>query len=238
MQAIILSAGFSTRLKPLTDALPKVMLPIGGKPLLEHQIEQLKRHGVREIFINLHFLPEVITNYFGNGSRFGVKIFYKFEPKILGTAGGIKNFKNEISGPFFTVYGDILNFINYAKFKERFDEIVGAVGIGIVGDTDHPHDSDLVEVDKDLRFLRIHPKPHKKPLENHKSMKGVYIFKKEILDYIPENTYYEIDHQLLPDILNRKLKFYGYETEGYLKDIGTTERYQKAQEDYFEMSKN
>ena len=97
-QAIILSAGFGTRLRPLTDSMPKVMVPLAGKPLLEHHILQLKKHGVTEFFINLHYLPDVITKYFGDGSKLGVKIHYVLEaPEILGTAGGVKSFEKNLA---------------------------------------------------------------------------------------------------------------------------------------------
>lgn len=233
MQAIILSAGFGTRLKPFTNKMPKVMVPIDGRPLLEHHIEQLKKYGVRDILINLHYLPEIIMDYFGDGSKFGVKILYKYEPEILGTAGGVKNFENKIKDSFLVIYGDVLNFIDYNKFEKYFHKKTDTIGVEIIGKTDHPHDSDLVEIDANLKFIKIHQKPHEKLPKNYKSMKAAFIFKKEILNYIPENKYYEIDHQLLPDILSRRLNFYGYKSGDYLNDIGTIERYQKAQEDYF-----
>lgn len=238
MQAIVLSAGFGTRLMPLTETMPKVMVPIGGKPILDHHIEQFKKYGVNEFLINLHYLPDVIKNYCGDGSKWGVKITYKYEPDILGTAGGIKNFENEITGPFFLVYGDIFSFADYGKFKDYFEKKPDAIGMEMVGDTDHPHDSDLAEVDESLRFLKVHKKPHKELPEKYKSMKAVFIFKKEILNHIPGNSYYEIDHQLLPSILDEGLNFYGYEGGDYLKDIGTMERYLKAQDDYNKLFKN
>jgi NDP-sugar pyrophosphorylase family protein len=99
-QAVILSAGIGTRLRPLTDNLPKVMAPIGGKPLLERHFEQFKKYGIKEFFINLHYLPEKITDYFGDGSKWGIKIVYKHEPEILGTAGGVKNFEGVLKNNF------------------------------------------------------------------------------------------------------------------------------------------
>lgn len=232
MQAIILSGGFGTRLRPLTDNMPKVMVPIGGKPVLEHHVEHLKKIGITDILINLHYLPEVIKNHFGDGSRFGVDITYRYEPEILGTAGAVKNFEDRLQEEFLVIYGDILSFVDYRKFKDFFDKKPDAIGAEIVGDTDHPFDSDLAEIDGDLRFKKIHTKPHNQIPEKYKSMKAIFILRKEILDFIPQGKYYEIDHQLLPDILSRGFDFYGYETADYLKDVGTMERYQKAQEDY------
>ena len=235
MQALILCAGLGTRLKPLTDAVPKVMLPIGAKPLLEHHFEQFEKHGVKEFLINLHYLPDKITDYFGNGSKWGIRITYKYEPEILGTAGAMRNFENEIKGPFFLIYGDIFSLVNYEKLKNYFIDKKDALGVEIIGGTDHPLDSDLVETDNNLRFKKIYKKPHKELPKKFKSMKAVFVFKKEILQHIPERQYYEIDHQLLPEILAKGEKFYGYETNDYLKDIGTLERYRRVQEDYISL---
>src|SRR3989344_995131 len=105
-QAVILSAGFGTRLEPITHGkIPKVMIPLQGKPILEWHIERLKSFGVEEIFINLFCLPEVIKNYFGDGSKWGVKIHYVVEePEIRGTAGGLKDFEGTLAENFFVVY--------------------------------------------------------------------------------------------------------------------------------------
>jgi mannose-1-phosphate guanylyltransferase len=228
-QAVILSAGFGTRLRPLTNHLPKVMVPLLGKPLLEHHLNQFKRHGVNEFFINLHYLPEVIRNYFGDGRKWDVSIKYHLEPEILGTAGGLKNFEADLKDLFFVIYGDIFSLVNYSKMLEAFARRKDAVGMVVVGDTDHPHDSDLAEVDKAMRLVSLRPKPHQSfPLEG-KAMKGCYIFRKDVLGLIPFGQYYEIDHDLLPALLARGKRLYGYETKDYLKDIGTPERLKEVE---------
>ena len=229
MQALILCAGLGTRLKPLTDSVPKVMLPIGAKPLLEHHFEQFKKHGVKEFLINLHYLPDKVTDYFGNGSKWGIRITYKYEPEILGTAGAVKNFEKEIKDDFFLIYGDVLSLVNYSKLLDFYQKRTPCSGIEMVGETDHPLDSDLVELDNNFRFIKIYQKPHQKLPQTYYSMKGVFIFNQEILDFIPDNQYYEIDHQLLPKIIWDN-SFYGYlqQKDDYIKDIGTPERYQEA----------
>ncbi|MEK7507750.1 MAG: nucleotidyltransferase family protein [Patescibacteria group bacterium] len=230
-QAVILSAGLGTRLRPLTDNIPKVMVPLSGKPLLEHHILQFKKYGVSEFFINVHYLPTVITNYFRDGSKWGVKIVYHVEGKILGTAGGVKGFERQLDESFFVVYGDMFSLVDYSKMSETFREKpADALGMMIVGENDHPQDSDLVEVSDDLKFLKIYSKPHRELPEKRKSMDAVFVLRKKILNFVPAGTYYEIDHQLLPDIVNRGEKFYGYETTDYLLDIGTMERYKKVAE--------
>lgn len=230
-QAIILSAGFGTRLRPMTDNIPKVMVPFSGKPLLQWHIEQLKKHGVEEFFINLFYLPEVIKDHFGDGSKFGVKINYFLEqPEILGTAGGIKDFDGKLRGYFFVVYGDVFSLVDYSKMADAFySKSDNPIGMTIVGVNDHPHDSDLVQVDEELRFVKVYPKPNKDLPENWRAMRTTFIFNERILSYIPEKKYYEIDHNLLPDILGKGEKFYGYETEDFLKDIGTPGRYVAVQ---------
>jgi mannose-1-phosphate guanylyltransferase/phosphomannomutase len=232
MQAVVLSAGLGTRLQPITDNIPKAMVPFGGKPLLQWHIEQFKKHGVKEFFINLHHLPDIIKNYFGDGSKFGVKITYSFEPEILGTAGGIKQFEPYLGENFFVIYGDMFSLVDYSKMAEEFTEKPDAVGMVVVGRNDHPRDSDLVGVDKNLKFLKIYTKPHgyKKLPDNFRTMDAVFILKNNILKYIPVGKYYEIDHELLPAVLAEGRNFYGYETSDYLKDIGTIERYNEVEE--------
>ncbi len=245
MQALILSAGLGTRLKPLTDSLPKVMLPIGGKPLLEHHLEQFRKHGVEEFLINLHHLPEKITEYFGDGSKWGVKIIYKYEPEILGTAGGIKNFENEIKDDFFVVYGDMLTSVDYSKFYEYHqtktkDFCIGVILIALPGHfCSHPYDSDLGILDKNMRIVSILSKPHKDLPSSYCTLEALYIFNREIFKYIPKGTYCEIDHNLLPEVI-KKEAIYGYPLQGrdYIRDIGTVERYKQAQEDLKEIFRN
>ncbi len=232
-QAVILSAGFGTRLRPLTDNIPKVMVPLAGKPLLEYHIEQLKKHGVNEFFINLHYLPGVIRNYFGNGAKWGVKVHYVLEtPEILGTAGGIKNFEKELGDHFFVLYGDTFYEIDYGRLADFYLSLGDAIGAGTVRKTDHPWDSDLAIVDEANRIIKFLIKPHKELPKDYWGMSAPYIFSKKILGYIPQGKYYEIDHELVPELLKRGYRYYAYKLkEGeFRKDIGTMDRYREVQE--------
>ena len=228
---MILSAGLGTRLRPLTNGIPKVMVSLLGKPLLEHHILQLKKHGVRDFFINLHYLPEIIQNYFGDGSKWGVRISYVFEePEIRGTAGGIKDFEGLLQGSFFVIYGDVFSLLDYEKMSKAYARHPDAIGMTIVGVNDHPHDSDLVVVGEDSKFVRMYPKPNTELPQDWRAMRTTFIFDERILNYIPPKTYYEIDHELLPDALSKGETMYGYETNDFLKDIGTPERYREVEE--------
>ncbi|HUZ92792.1 MAG TPA: nucleotidyltransferase family protein [Candidatus Paceibacterota bacterium] len=229
-QAVILSAGLGTRLRPITDNIPKVMVPLAGKPLLERHILQFKKYGVNEFFVNLHYLPDAIKNHFGNGSKWGVRIHYAFEPEIRGTAGGVKQFEPLLGETFFVIYGDMYSELDYGKMAEAFvAKPADTAGMMTISENDHPHDSDLVEVADDLRFFKVHAKPHKELPATRKALDAAYIFRKKILKYIPAGKYYEIDHMLLPEIIARGEKFYGYETGDFLYDIGTMERYETVE---------
>ena len=230
-QAVILCAGLGTRLRPLTDTMPKPMIPILGKPLLEWNIEQFKKHGVTEFFINLYYLPDVIRNYFGDGAKWGVKINYFQEKEILGTAGGVKNFADILDENFFLIYGDMLSLTDYSKMAEEFAIHPDAIGMQKMQRTDNYADADVAELANDKSFVRIHAKPHTEKYPNAYRMKGVFILKKAILDYIPADTFYELGKQLLPDVVGRGEKFYSYECAEYTKGIDTMDKYQEV-EDY------
>ena len=121
MKAVLLAAGKGERLKPLTENLPKVMISINGKPILEYHIEMLANAGTTDVFINLHHLPEKIMEYFKDGKKWGLKIQYSYEPEILGTAGAVKKLEKELRpGPFLVIYGDNFLKINYRDFIYGF----------------------------------------------------------------------------------------------------------------------
>src|SRR3989344_1414151 len=232
-QAVLLSAGFGTRIRSLFPDIPKVMAPLLGKPLLEWHIEELKKHGVTEFFINLHYKPEIIRDYFGDGSKWGVKIMYAMEePEILGTAGGVKNFDGMLKGDFFVLYADTFYQMDYGKLVEFYTLLKDPIGIATVRRTDHPMDSDLAVVDANNRIVEFLLKPHKELPKDYWGSSAPYIFRAEILEYIPAKTYYEIDHNLVPDLLARSYAYYGYPLgEGeFRKDVGTPERYKEVEE--------
>lgn len=232
-QAVLLSAGFGTRLRSLFPDIPKVMVPLLGKPLLEWHIEELKKHGVREFFINLHYLPEIIRNYFGDGSKWGVNITYVLEtPKILGTACGVKNFEGMLKENFFVLYADTFYRINYGELMNFYASLSNAIGVGTARKTDHPWDSDLAVLDAENRATKFLIKPHKELPSDYWGMSAPYIFSQKILDYIPRETYYEIDHNLVPDLLARGYQYYAYRLKEneFRKDIGAPERYREVEE--------
>ncbi len=230
-QAVILSAGLGTRLRPTTDTVPKVMIPILGKPLLEWHIAQFKKHGVSEFCINTHYLPRAIADYFGDGSRWGVRVNYTFEEKPLGTAGGLRGFEGTLRGPFFLIYGDTFSLLDYTKMQTAWNTLpAGALGMQLMKETANYADADVAEIDKDGRFIAVHAKPHERAYNRVYRMRGVFILQKEILAHIPPRAHYEIGKHLLPDVVSRGLAFYGYECDDYSKGIDTVEKWREVEE--------
>lgn len=228
MKAVILSAGLGTRIQKSFPDIPKVMLPIAGKPLLEHQIDHLKKYGFDEFYINLHYFPEVIKNHFGDGQNFGVKIFYSYEPELLGTAGALVNFKKYLTETFIVVYGDIFTTLNFEKML-KFHKRKKSQGTLLVHETDHPHDSDLVAIDRNNQIYKFYISPHKSLVKStNLSSAGVYILEPIVLRFLPKKLQSDFIEDFFPKLLKTGTKMYGYESNEFTKDVGTPERYKKV----------
>src|SRR3989338_10885861 len=161
MQAVILAAGRGTRLYPLTKNIPKVMIDIKGKPLLEYQLRLLKKYHLDNVYINLHAFPHVIQRYFGNGKKYGIKIEYALEKTLLGTAGALHNFKSKLKNDFFVLYGDVFMKIDLTNIIE-FHKRKGSLFTIVVHKAKHTLDSDLVEMDKEGKIINWIKLPHQK----------------------------------------------------------------------------
>lgn len=220
VKAIILAGGRGERLRPLTDKLPKPLLPINGKPVLWHQIMLLKKHGVRDIVICGHYLFDKIKDCFGDGSRFGVNITYVNEKEPLGTGGAIKNCERYIKNTSLVVYGDEMIEMDLSKLIQ-FHRNKGGLATIVVHETDHPHDSDLVETNKDGLVTAFFSKGGKKDLKISKS--SVYVIEPPVFKFIEDKC--DFDRTVLPKLINKKAVF-GYLTDEYIKDMGTFERYE------------
>ncbi|MBI2596894.1 nucleotidyltransferase family protein [Candidatus Daviesbacteria bacterium] len=227
MKAVILAAGPGTRMQKTFPQIPKSMLPVTGKPLIQDQIEHLKRFGIKDFYINLHFLPEKIKDFLGNGSKLGVKITYSFEDKILGTSGAINSFKDYLDETFIVLYGDIFTRINFNKFL-LFHKNKKSQASLLIHETDHPEDSDLVIINNSNRILNIYTYPHQKPNINNKlSSAAIYILEPSVLRYLPDR-FSDFMEDFFPLLLEKGGGLYGYLSNEYSKDIGTPERYEKA----------
>jgi len=222
-QAIILAGGRGERLRPLTDSMPKPLLPVAGRPVLEWQLMLLKKHGIEEVIICGHYLFEKIKGYFGDSWN-SVNIKYLDEPVPLGTGGAIKNAENLIDGTFLVVYGDTMLDMNIRKLVE-FHQQHGCIATITVHKTDHPEDSDLVEM-HGSRVTKIIKKPHGIKGHGAISKTSVFVLEPEILKYVPERS--DLEKDVLQPLV-KKGQVAGYMTDEFIKDMGTHERYKKVQ---------
>lgn len=210
MKAMLLAAGLGTRLKPLTDNLPKCMLPIAGKPVLEHNLEWLKRYGVNQVMINLYHLPQVVKDYFGDGSNWGMKITYSLEKEILGTAGGVKNvawFFDE--GPFFVWYGDNLSTCDLGRLLRFHQEKGGVLTIALFHREDVTQ-SGILGLAEDDRVLRYLEKPGDGEVFSHWVNAGIMVLEPEVLGYIPSNGPSDFGRDVIPTLLAEGQRLFGY----------------------------
>jgi mannose-1-phosphate guanylyltransferase len=232
MKAIILSGGKGTRLKPLTDNIPKPMLPIGGKPHLEHIVELLKEHGVEHIIFSTGYLHEQIVEHFGDGSKYGIKIDYKVDgDKPLGTAGAIKNCEDffEPLESFIVFNGDILTDIDLSMMV--FQHLVNFQPLTIaLVPVEEPSQFGVAVTEGDMvtKFIEKPPTFDYGNLINA----GVYIMDKEVLEHIPKNEYIMVETDVFPHYADEGRLLY-YKQDGmYWIDIGTHDRYDQANKDF------
>jgi histidinol-phosphate phosphatase family protein len=230
MKAVILAGGKGTRMGTMVDEVPKPMLLICSKPVLEYQIELLKKYEIREIIIIVNHLKKKIIEYFGNGSAFGVNISYYEETEPLGTVGGIKAIENQITEDFMVLYGDVLVNMNLNRLVQFHFEKKGIATL-VVHPNDHPHDSDLLDCDKDHLITGFYPKPHE-PGKYYRNLvnAALYIFNPKLLDFLTPNIKADFGKDIFPSLV-KKEKLYAYNTPEYLKDMGTPGRIQKVEND-------
>jgi NDP-sugar pyrophosphorylase family protein len=239
MKAIILCAGKGERLKPLTNDLPKPMILINQRPVLEYLISLCKKHGINEIAINTSYLPEKIKGYFGNGEKFGVRINYSFEPELLGTAGAINNFRNLLNDTFFVIYGDNITDLNLSKMYKfhKSKKALGTLYLYKEELMDKKTTPGCVILDENAQIKEIIERPteeeskriEKIPQNLRYMNSGIYILEKEILNIIPPG-FSDFSRDILPQAL-KKGKLYGYMENCYIKEVGQIIRYEKAKQD-------
>ncbi len=228
MQAVILAGGKGTRLG--NDEIPKVMIRIGEIPILQYQIALLQRHGVTDVIFCVKHLPEKIREYFGDGKRFGVSITYSEEKEFLGTAGAVKFAEKKIKNDFILLYGDVMLNINFSKLVE-YHKNKGGLATLVVHESDHPHDSDLVGIDSENRVRKFwRPKPNEK--FRNLTNAAVHVMNKSILRYVEKNTKLDFGKDVFPKLIESGVPIYGYITDEYIKDMGTSERLEKVRKDY------
>jgi len=228
-QAVILAGGEGTRLKEVSGDLPKPMVPVLGKPLLQYLIEQCVEYGISNIKLLVSYKKEVIENYFGDGSKYGASIQYLVEDIPRGTAGALIDALPELDEQFIVIYGDTFFDIDLGAFWAFHQKRAGDASI-FIHPNDHPYDSDIVEIDPNLQVQQIHLYPHDNQWRQNLVNAAVYIMNKNALQGINLlSRKPDIAKELFPMMLESKKKLYGYISTEYIKDMGTPERLSKVE---------
>ncbi|MBT5472326.1 MAG: NDP-sugar synthase [Nitrospina sp.] len=232
MKAMILAAGFGTRLKPITDNLPKPLFPVLNRPILEHTLQFLSKQGIREIAINLHHQPEKIIDYFGDGKDFGVNLHYSKEEEILGTAGGIKKLQSFLKDEtFLVINSDVLADIDLNNALEFHKEKKSKLTLVVRQDSNTEKYKPILRTEEGriVNFLG-HTINNSDPT-TQVMFTGIQIMEPDIFSRIPENKFCGTTEDVFPGMIKDELPVYGYLHEGYWIDMGTRETYIQAQVD-------
>jgi mannose-1-phosphate guanylyltransferase/phosphomannomutase len=229
MKAVVLAGGFGTRIKPLTYSLPKPMLPLAGKPILEHVIHLLQNHGISEVIFLLYFQPEVIMNHFHDGKEFGMKINYVIPPEDYGTAGAVKFASEYLKGddPFLIISGDLLTDVDLTSFIEYHNNKNALVTIGLTSVKD-PLQFGIVITDNEGKVMKFLEKPGWGEVFSDSINAGMYVVDPTALNFIPGRQTFDFSHDLFPRLLGEGKPIYGYSLRGYWRDIGDPTSYWEA----------
>lgn len=230
MKAVIMAGGLGTRLKPFTEAIPKPLLPIGEKAVLEIQLERLKKYGFDEIYLATNYKADYIRNFLGSGERYGVQLEISQETKPLGTAGPLSLLKDKLTSPFLVMNGDILSLVNFGELYSFAVKKNTQLTISVKQEIT-PFAFGNIFYDGDF-VTDIEEKPDFVTY----ILAGIYIMTPEIFQHIPDDTYFGMDH-LIKTMLAKKSPIAKYEISEYWLDIGRITDYEKAQDSYYEFMK-
>ncbi len=246
MKAFLLAAGLGVRLRPITNTIPKCMIPIGGKPMLHHWFSLLKEHGITDVLINLHHLPQKVIEYVKSlevrtqglnfefpalnhchqASGFNITMFC--EEELMGSAGTVRENADWVRSEteFIIAYADNLTNANLTKLLRFHRDKKPILTMGLFH-SDYPQACGIASLDENGVVVSFVEKPRK--TESDLANAGIYVASPEIFSYIPEGNVVDLGHDVLPKLVG---KMYGCEIDGYLRDIGTPENYWKAQEEW------
>jgi len=233
-KAIVLAAGRGRRLGVITEKIPKPMLEVNGEIILEHNLKWLRENGVRQIYINLHYLPQVIRNYFGDGRKYGLDISYSFESRILGTAGAVKKIADDWAEPFLVIYGD-----NFYPADYDLSDLTGFhfgnnafATIGAYKKKSEIWKSGVIIADRDNLIVDFKEKPERTAhtaafIEQALINTGIYLLDGGITDYIP-GGFSDFGRDIFPGLLAERRPLYAYVFDSALVAIDTARLYRRA----------
>ncbi len=230
LRAVIMAGGEGTRLRPLTSLRPKPMVPVVNRPVMEHIIQLVRRHGIEEVVATLQFMPQVIEDYFRDGADWGVRMTYALEETPLGTAGSVKNAREALDGTFIVISGDALTDFDLTEVI-RFHREKGAAATLALKRVEDPLEFGIVITDDDGRIERFLEKPNWGQVFSDTINTGIYVLEPEVLDHIPDEGAYDFSSQLFPDLMEKGYDLFGAIVDGYWCDIGNLSAYSAAHRD-------
>lgn len=215
-----MAAGLGTRLRPLTEFLPKPMMPIANRPVLHHLLNLLARHDVREVGINIHVFPEIIQGYFGDGSALGMTIRWSEEKELLGTAGGTKKLEDFWGRePILVTSGDGLHDVDVTALLGHHRRTGGLATLALKP-VDDPSAYGVAILDRDTRIKGFQEKPRRDEARSDLANCGVYVIEPQLLDRVPPDTFYDFGEHVWPSLVAAGEPVYGYTTMAYWNDVG------------------
>ncbi|MGI8758300.1 MAG: sugar phosphate nucleotidyltransferase [Acidimicrobiales bacterium] len=230
MKAVIMAGGEGTRLRPLTSNQPKPMMPLVNRPMMEHIVMLLQRHGFDDIVVTVAFLANNIRTYFGDGSEFGVRMVYATEETPLGTAGSVRNAMDELDERFLVISGDVLTDIDVSEMVAFHDERRALATIGLTA-VENPLEFGIVITGEDGSVERFLEKPTWGQVFSDTVNNGIFVLEPEVFDYIPAGRPVDFSAEVFPALLEQRRPLYGRVSEGYWEDVGTLDAYMRAHKD-------
>ncbi|HEX4255691.1 MAG TPA: mannose-1-phosphate guanyltransferase [Streptosporangiaceae bacterium] len=231
MKAVVMAGGEGTRLRPMTANQPKPLLPVANRPIMEHVLRLLRRHGFTDTVVTVQFLAALVRNYFGDGEDFGMGLQYATEEMPLGTAGSVKNAEDALRDePFLVISGDALTDIDLTAMVRFHKEQGALVTVGLTRVPD-PLEFGIVIADEDGRIQRFLEKPTWGQVFSDTVNTGIYVMEPEVLAEVPPGESVDWSADVFPAMLKRGAPLFGYISNGYWEDVGTHESYLKAQAD-------
>jgi mannose-1-phosphate guanylyltransferase/phosphomannomutase len=233
MKAVVMAGGEGTRLRPLTSNQPKPMVPVVGKPCMEHILELLREHGLDEVIVTVAFLPQAIRTYFGQGETLGMEISYSVEESPLGTAGSVRLAARQLDDTILVISGDALCDVDLTELITFHQERGAAVTIGLKS-VDNPLEFGIVVTDEEGRIERFLEKPSWSQVFSDTINTGIYVLEPEVLRHVPTDRPYDFSKELFPYLLEMGRPLYGYVLDGYWQDIGNLDQFRQANFDALE----
>jgi mannose-1-phosphate guanylyltransferase/phosphomannomutase len=230
MKAVIMAGGFGTRLRPLSCNIPKPMVYVANKPMMEHIVNLLKKHGLEELVVLLYFQADTIRDYFGDGSEFGVRIEYVQAQEDYGTAGAVKNAQHLLDQRFLIISADVLTDIDLNAACD-FHQTNLAEATIVLARMENPLSYGVVFTKEDGRISRFLEKPTWGEVFSDTVNTGIYIMEPEVLQQIPEKQNFDFSKNLFPHMLEADQRLFGYVTSDYWRDVGNLEEYFQAHQD-------